>query len=413
MLQINQQRLLDDLKTLSTIGATPEGGVSRLAMSEADVEGRNWFRQQAAAEGFECRQDGAGNLSAVLPSKNPNAKTLLLGSHLDSVPNGGNFDGPLGVLAALEILRTVRDAGLDLPVHLEAISFTDEEGSILGLFGSKAAAGLLTHEQLQQTRSGAAVLEQGMARLGITLDSVLDAKRNPDDLIAYLELHIEQGARLEKSGHHIGVVTSIVGVRAFWLNFTGFASHAGTTPMLERKDALWGAAEFVQRGKLLVIDHFLPGVMNCGIIQAHPAAFNIIPDKVELALEFRHGTEEELDTMQTELFALAHQIAAHYDLGLIIESAGKYAAAPMADHIIQTIEDTAQRLGLTHTRLMSFAGHDPQSMSKVIPAGMLFVPSVNGVSHNPKEFTHPHDVVNGANVLLNVALALAGGNSHV
>lgn len=409
MLKINDHRLHQDIEALSQIGKTPEGGVSRLAMSEADVEGREWFRQQVIKEGFEFKQDGAGNISAVLRSKNPDAKTLLIGSHLDSVPNGGNYDGPLGVLTALEILRTVRDAGLDLPVNLEAISFTDEEGTILGLFGSKAAAGLLTREQLQQTRSGVEVLEQGMARLGINIDSVLDSKRNADKLIAYLELHIEQGARLERSGYNIGVVTSIVGVRAFWLNFSGFASHAGTTPMLERKDALWGASEFALRAKDLIIEKFLPGVMNCGIIHAYPAAFNIIPDKVELSLEFRHGTEEQLDEMQTALFDLAHEIVNKYGLGLTIESAGKYAAAPMANHIIKTIEQSAEQLGLSHTPLMSFAGHDPQSMSKIIPAGMLFVPSLNGVSHNPKEYTNPQDIANGANVLLNTVLTIVNG----
>ncbi len=407
MLKINADRLLDDLEELAAIGATPEGGVSRPALSPADVAGREWFRQRVADAGLEFRKDGAGNLSAILPADDPDARTLLAGSHLDSVPNGGRFDGALGLLAAFEAVRTIKEAGLKLPVHLEAISFTDEEGAVLGLLGSQAVAGQLTAEDLENPRGGVEALEAGMQRIGITRESILDAKRDPDTLVGFVELHIEQGTRLEEAGIDIGVATSIVGIRSYWLHFHGEAAHAGTKPMAHRADAFWGATAFVQRARELVMARFTPGVMNCGQIGVEPGAFNIVPAEVRLALEFRHGTEEQLDEMEETLLSLADDVAQEFDLGLEKKSADQCLSAPLGEGVIEAIEAASERLGLTHTRLMSFAGHDTQSMSAITPSGLLFVPSVGGISHNPREYTQPEDCVNGANVVLHALLKLA------
>jgi len=408
MLTINTARLLDDLAALAHIGATPDGGVSRPALSAADVEGRAWFHLRVESDGLEFRQDGAGNLSAVLPCDNPSAKTLLFGSHLDTVLNGGRYDGALGTLAALESLRAIRDAGLKLPVHLEAISFTDEEGEVVGLLGSQAIAGRLTPEMLEQPRGGRDKLEAGMQRLGLTPQSILSARRDPQTLAAFVELHIEQGARLEESGMDIGVVTAIVGIRSFWLRFVGQAAHAGTMPMPRRADALWGAAAFVESARSRVIADFSPGVMNCGLISARPGAFNIVPGEVRLALEFRHASDQQLDEMESVLLGQARRSASDFHLALEIEPAGSVSPAPLDERVIIAIETAAQVCGLRHTRLLSFAGHDTQAMSAITPSAMLFVPSVGGISHNPREFTQPRDVVNGANVLLNTVLELAG-----
>jgi N-carbamoyl-L-amino-acid hydrolase len=404
MLHINADRLLADLKSLAVIGQTPDGGVSRSAMSPADVEGRAWFRQRVEQDGLLFRQDGAGNLSAVLPAA-PDAPTILLGSHLDTVPNGGKFDGALGVLSALEVLRTVRDAGLYLPVNLEAISFTDEEGSIVALLGSRAVSGLLTAADLQLPRGGSETLRAGMERLQITPESALAARR--DNIRAYCEIHIEQGARLEEQRIDLGVVTAIVGIRAFWLRLTGKAAHAGTMPMDRRADALWGMAAFVQAARQLVMERFTPGVMNVGQVLAQPGAFNIVPAEVRFALEFRHGSVAQLDEMESALFSLARDTAQAYGLTLDIEPVGSYSPAIMDAHLMTTIEQAADQLGLSHTRLLSFAGHDAQSISAIAPASMIFVPSRDGISHNPLEYTAPEYVVAGANVLLTTVLALA------
>jgi hydantoinase/carbamoylase family amidase len=231
MLKINSDRLLANLNALAQIGRTPAGGVARPALSEADKAGRDWFRARVQTARLEFRADGAGNLSAILPTADSTARTLLAGSHLDTVPNGGRFDGALGVLSALEALQTIKEAGLSLPYHLEAISFTDEEGTVAGLLGSRALTGQLAEPDLAQVRLEPAEFKAGLARLGLTRTGFLSAQRDPATLAGYVELHIEQGTRLEEAGIDIGVVTSIVGIRSFWLNFTGQAGHAGTTPM--------------------------------------------------------------------------------------------------------------------------------------------------------------------------------------
>ena len=406
MLEINGQRLLDDLDALALIGTAEEGGLSRLAMSAADVEGRAWFRQRVDDSGLLFRADGAGNLSAVLPSTTQvDAPTLLIGSHLDTVRNGGRFDGALGVLAGLEVLRTAREAGLALPFQLEVISFTDEEGSVVPLLGSRAAAGILTPADLEHPRGGRDAFVAGMQRLGITPETILQARRS--DLYAYLELHIEQGSILEDSGFELGIVTSIVGVRAYWLRFVGEAAHAGTRPMLRRADALWGAAEFIRAARDLVLRDFSPGVMNVGQIAVQPGAFNIVPAEAKLAFEFRHSTPEYLENMTAVLLTLAQQTADQFKLTLEVEPVAQVAPALMDDGLMRHLETAADWLALKHTRLFSFAGHDAQSMQARVPAAMIFVPSVNGISHQPAEYTPPEAVINGANVLLHTVRSLS------
>jgi N-carbamoyl-L-amino-acid hydrolase len=396
MRRINASRLLADLKTLAAIGQTPDGGVSRTALSAADQAGRAWFRERVLDAGLHFREDGAGNLSAILGESGP---VILTGSHLDTVPNGGRYDGALGVLCALEALRTLREADIVLPVRLEAISFTDEEGSIFSMLGSRALTGDLTPGEL-------APVQGRLTGTGLTPESIVSAARDPHEYLAFVEVHIEQGTRLERAGIDIGVVTNIVGIRNFWLVFDGQAAHSGTTPMGQRADALWGAAAFVQRAKVLVMDRFSPGVMNCGDLTITPGAHNIVPGQVRLALEFRHGTSAQLDEMETALCALAREVADQYNLRLSIEATGHIAPAVLDEQVITAIEKAADTLNLSHTRLMSFAGHDTQTMSRFTPSAMFFVPSVNGLSHNPQEFTHEQDVINAANVLLHVLMEL-------
>jgi N-carbamoyl-L-amino-acid hydrolase len=246
-----------------------------------------------------------------------------------------------------------------------------------------------------------------MAQLGITHQTILGAGRDPHDYLAFLECHIEQGARLEKAGIDIGVVTSIIGIRNYWLNFQGEAAHAGTQALADRADAFWGASAFVQRARKLVQDRFTPGVMNCGLIQIAPGAFNIVPGHVRLGLEFRHGTEADLDMMQNALLDLAREVATEFRLALAIEPVGHTMPAQMDSRVMNANETAAESLGLSHTRLISLAGHDTQAMSRFVPSGMFFIPSVNGISHNPREYSHERDVINGANVLVNTLLDLA------
>jgi N-carbamoyl-L-amino-acid hydrolase len=404
---INRQRFLKSLRDQVRFGDTGDGGVSRPALSLEDQAIRKWFQSMIESDGLEYRIDGAGNQSAIWPCSNPSAKTLLLGSHLDSVRNGGRFDGVLGVLAAYEVLLTLREAHAKLPFHLEVINFTDEEGSILGLLGSLAIAGKLSQKALASPRGGRDALVEGMKRIGINDHSILAAKRDLSAIKGYVEVHIEQGTRLEESGLKIGIVPAIVGITSYRICFIGQTGHAGTTPMNKRRDAFRGAAVFSERARQLVIDRYSPGVVNFGIVSIAPGMFNIIPGRAELAMELRHGEPQRFAEMEQALIALASTVAHECCLEVEAHFIEKTAPALMSERFMQAVESAADSLKLSHTRMMSFAGHDSQSLADAVDTVMLFVPSENGVSHNPREYTSDDDCVNGANVMLQTIVALA------
>ena len=276
-LRVSSERLKADFEALSLYGATAEGGVDRPALGEAHLAAHDWLRRRIQADGLELRLDQAGNHLAFLGCGPQGAPALLLGSHLDSVPDGGRYDGALGVLAALETLRCVREAGLALPVNLEAIDFTDEEGTLVGLLGSYALAGRLKAADLLSPRGGRERLSAGLERAGLSEGGLLVARREPSSLAGYLELHIEQGPRLLQTGVQIGVVTSIVGICSYRLAFTGRADHAGTTPMRDRLDAAQGAAAFTLAVRQKVLQDFPECVANVGMCRLRPGAFNIVP----------------------------------------------------------------------------------------------------------------------------------------
>jgi beta-ureidopropionase / N-carbamoyl-L-amino-acid hydrolase len=406
-LRVNADRMLDSFNQLAAIGGTADLGVDRPSFSEAHLAARAWLREHIEQNGFEFRTDGAGNHSAVLPCDDPSAPTLILGSHLDSVPNGGRFDGALGVMAALEVLKTVRENRIKLKVQLEAMDFTDEEGTLVGLLGSAALAGHLSKENLEKPRGGRERLVEGMTRAGLSDEGMLSAVRKRESLAGYLELHIEQGKRLEKSGTDIGIVTAIVGIWSYKLSFIGKADHAGTTTMEDRRDASLGASAFTLAAREMVMREFPNSVVNVGKMDFVPGAFNIVPAQVDVSLEFRSPDEEEFNRLDKALLELAGEQAARFDLELQKEFLGKHSPSLMDSDVRGAFAEACDRLGLSHMPLPSGAGHDAQSLADLCPVGMIFVPSVDGASHSPREFTKWEDCVNGANVLLQAALRLA------
>jgi N-carbamoyl-L-amino-acid hydrolase len=392
-----------DFDALAAFGATPDGGVDRPTFGDAHFAARAWFLERAASAGLETRVDAAGNHSAVLPAPGP---TLLLGSHLDTVPNGGRFDGALGVIAALHVLLAVQAAGLDLPVALEAIDFTDEDGTLVGLLGSEALTGTLSEESLLAPRGGRDALVAGLARAGLREDELGSARRDPSSLYAYLELHIEQGPVLERAGVQIGVVTSIVGSRSFTLVFRGEANHAGTTPMDARQDAGLAAADFMLGVEEIARRDFAGCVATVGDVRLAPGAFNVVPGTAQVSLELRAPGLPLLDQLEAALLERARAAAAARGVGLEIEPVGRWEPTPLDPGVYAVVERAAGALGLTSMRIPSGAGHDAQALAAVTRAGMVFVPSVNGKSHDPSELTPWEDCVNGANVLLAATLAL-------
>lgn len=408
-LRINPDRMLDAFNQLALIGGTADSGVHRPSLSEAHLAARAWLREHIEASGFEFRTDGAGNHSAVLPCDDPSAPTLILGSHLDSVPNGGRFDGALGVMAALEVLKTVRENRIRLNVQLEAMDFTDEEGTLVGLLGSAALAGHLSKENLEKPRGGRERLVEGMARAGLSDEGMLSAARKRESLAGYLELHIEQGKRLEKSGTDIGIVTAIVGIWSYKLSFIGKADHAGSTTMEDRRDASLGASAFTLAAREMVMRDFPNCVVNVGKMEFAPGAFNIVPAQVDVSLEFRSPDEDEFNRLDKALLELAGREAARFGLDLQTEFLGKHSPSLMDADVRGAFAEACGTLGLSHISLPSGAGHDGQSLADLCPVGMIFVPSVDGASHSPREFTKWEDCVNGANVLLQAVLRLGSG----
>jgi len=427
---VNPDRLQADFDAVSAIGAFADEdghrGVDRPALSAAHLEARAWFLARAREAGLETRVDAAGNHSAILrcdredltpPAPLPlreggrsaetEPRTLLLGSHLDSVPKGGRFDGALGVVAALEALRTVQEAGLRLPVDLEAIDFTDEEGTLVGELGSAALAGSLAPDALQRPRGGRQRLEEGLARAGLDERRLFEARRDPASLAGYLELHIEQGPRLVQSAIAIGVVTGIVGITNYLVIYRGAANHAGTTPMESRHDAGLGASTFALTARELVLRDYDGCAVNVGQMRFEPGVFNIIPGLAELALEFRAPDPKRLGELEDALLTLAGLVARQYGLGLDLEPRGGCVPAPMSERAQAAIAAAADSLALTRTNLPSGAGHDAQSLAPITPSGMIFIPSRDGISHSPREFSDWQACVDGANVLLRAALKLA------
>ena len=416
-LRVNADRMLASFNQLALIGATAEDGMNRPTFSEAHLAARKWFREEIERAGMEFRTDRAGNHSAFLASAGGVAphdsggayrdQTLLLGSHLDSVPDGGRFDGALGVIAALEVLRTVKENGIKLKVNLEAIDFTDEEGTLVGLLGSAAIAGHLNPEMLQSPRGGRDNLVEGMKCAGLSEEGMLSAARPKDSFAGYLELHIEQGKRLERAKIDIGVVSAIVGIWSYRLSFIGRADHAGATTMDDRLDASLGASAFTLAAREMVMQDFPSCVVNVGNMDFAPGAFNIVPARVDVSLEFRSPDEEEFNQLDAALLVLAKTEAVRFGLKLKFENLGKHSPSIMSDQVQHAYAAACDDLGLTHLSLTSGAGHDGQSLADLCPVGMIFVPSVNGTSHSPQEFTKWEDCVSGANVLLQAALRLA------
>ncbi len=290
--RINEERFRKNFDELARVGVVSDGGAHRPALSDADFEAREWFRERAEKAGLRVGTDTAGNLPAVLKCGGEGSPTLPLGSHMDSVPYGGRFDGALGVVAALEAPLVVKEAGISPGVHLEAIDFTDEEGTHCGLLGSRALAGRLTTEDLERPYSGAEAFQSGLDRLGVTKSDLVAAGRDPRTVAGYLELHIEQGPVLADSNYDIGVVTAIVGVRCYQIKFIGKADHSGTTPMNSRLDPVQGVSAFALDASKTVENLFEDCRLNIGDMKFDPGALNVVPGSVNVTLELQTPDNE-------------------------------------------------------------------------------------------------------------------------
>lgn len=406
MVRIKLARLKRDLEELGAIGRTPQGGVSRPSFSDADMQARRWLADRISAAGMVARVDAAGNIFGRWQSGSP---VVLVGSHIDSVPNGGRLDGALGVLAVLECLRRVKEEGVRLRHPLELVAFTDEEGAFGGFFGSYAFTGVLRAEDIQQAKDSKGLrIVDAMARHGMDAMQAPAAYRDPKDIRAYVELHIEQGPVLEARQIPIGIVDAIVGIHRYGITFRGRADHAGPTPMPDRKDALLGASDLVLKGRELALKAGSPASrITVGVVQLKPGVANIVPAEAYLTYEIREQSAGLLRLLAEKSQALAADIARTWELEVSVETILQIDPVPLAEEVKAAIAAAAQEMGLQQLRMPAMAGHDAQVVGRVAPAGMIFVPSKDGRSHSPLEFTADEDVERGANVLLLALLKLA------
>jgi beta-ureidopropionase / N-carbamoyl-L-amino-acid hydrolase len=417
-LRINRERFLRTIEEMSRIGQLAEeagGGRDRWPFSPADREARAYFRREAEAAGLTVTVDGAANLSARLACDTPQVQTLLLGSHLDTVPHGGAYDGALGVLAGLQVLRTLAEHRVPLAYHLEVVDFTDEEGRFGNFFGSKAVTGEISEEEIRTFLQKAADYPEDLAAMrvqapgGLTVESIQQACREPSTLAGYLELHIEQGPRLEHAGVPIGVVSAIFGRRSFLLTCRGRSDHAGTTPLPMRSDALVAAAHFIADAHHFVAEHFPQAVVTCGNVTVKPGVYNVVPNTATVWVEFRAATLAELDGIEAGIQEIAHQACARTRTEHTIQWTASSEPTPMDGDLQGAIRQAARRCGYTTLDLPSGAGHDAQMLAAITPSAMIFVPSHNGRSHTPDEHTNADDLVAGANALLQAVVGVNNG----
>ena len=404
--RINPDRLRESLEGLSVYGR-PEGGtfangVSRVGFSDADVAGRNYAMQLMRGFGMEPRVDPAGNIFGSRPGSDQNLKPIFFGSHIDSVPSGGNFDGDLGSMSAIEVMRTLKERGVTTRHPLQMVIWTDEENTFAG---SGSAAGVLRPSDFSRVRNGISMAD-GVRKLGGDPTRLAEARLRPGAFRCYLELHIEQGGTLYKANVPIGVVEGIVSIDRYDVEIRGFANHAGTTPMKERHNALLAAAKLIETVQEVVTQEPGRQVGTVGKLQVFPNAPNVVPGLVKHSIELRDLSAEKIARLGDEIQKRAQEIAKETGTEIIVDKV-EHDPPAVADPEMQAkIEGAAAGLGLKTMRLPSSAGHDAQMMAKIGPIGMIFVPSVDGISHSPKEFTRWQDCTNGANVLLQTILLI-------
>jgi beta-ureidopropionase / N-carbamoyl-L-amino-acid hydrolase len=406
-LRVDGARLNTQLTRIGEFGANPQGGVTRLGYSEEDRQARALVDEWMREAGLEPRIDYAGNLIGRRAGSDPSLKPIVFGSHVDSVPEGGNFDGNVGVLAAIEAARTLGERGIALRHPIEVAVWANEEG---GLFGSRAVSGQFTPPELAHVTASGKTVEEGIAYLGGDPARLDGVRRAQGDIAAYLELHIEQGGVLEEERTAIGIVEGIVGIRWWDVTVTGFANHAGTTPMNQRRDAMLGAARFVDLVNRVVTAEPGRQVGTVGRLQPQPGAPNVIPGTVVCSLELRDLDEATIERLFGRIRDESRRIGAATGTTFEYTPLHVNEPAPSDPRMRALIAESADALDLTHRVMPSGAGHDAQALAQLGPMGMMFIPSVGGISHSPKEYSHPQDIVNGANVLLGAVLAADAGD---
>ncbi|MEH7225206.1 M20 family metallo-hydrolase [Bacillus sp. JJ1566] len=399
---VSGERLASRLAALSEIGLTADNGSHRIGFSREEKAAKDLVKQWMTETGLTVTEDGAGNVFGRIDGKNPNLPAMLSGSHVDSVPNGGHFDGPLGVLAALEVAEAWKQTGFVPERPFEVVIFTDEEGARFngGFSGSSSMIGEATREELLQKKdihgdSFTKVLED----IGLSVDDFFNSKRDLSKLEAFVEIHIEQGKRLERAGVPVGIVTGIAGPCWLKMTFTGRAGHAGNTPMDDRRDALVAASQFIYEVQSLPAHVSSSAVATVGKVDVLPNGVNVIPGEVRLTVDIRDIKKETRDQLVDMVIEKAKSISAEHGIDFLYEETLREAPVPISEDMQRKLEKSVVTQGIEPVYLPSGAGHDSMIVGHVLPVAMIFVQSKDGISHNPAEWSSLSDCVQSVHVL--------------
>ena len=406
-LRIDGERLWTSLMELARIGATPKGGVCRLTLTDLDQQGRDLVTRWAREAGMEVTIDKIGNGFMRRKGRNNALPPIMTGSHIDTQPTGGKFDGNYGVLAGIEVVRTLNDHGIETEAPIEVAFWTNEEGSrfvpVMMGSGVFAKAFTLEHAYAAKDTAGKSVREE-LERIGYI------GPQEPGDhpIGAYFETHIDQGPVREDTDITIGVVQGVLGIRWFDCTVTGMEAHAGPTPMALRKDALQVATHLMQEVVAAALRHKPHGRGTVGMVQVFPNSRNVIPGNVKFSIDLRNATDAIVDTMATEVKAYADKLSRESGLKIEIVQVSGYPAQAFHPHCVDAVARAAAKLGYSNMPVVSGAGHDAVYMAQLAPAGMIFIPCKNGISHNEIEDAKPEHISAGCNVLLHAMLERAG-----
>ena len=402
---INETRINQTMQELGQLGDSPEG-MLRVAYSPEDIAGRDYAVKLMREAGLETRIDTAGNIIGRRSGSDDSLPAIAMGSHTDTVPEGGKYDGALGVMAAIEVIRTLEEQGHRTRHPLEVIDFTNEEGTRFHrwLVGSRSMSGLLEQEDLDAEDDDGFGLGPCLADIGGDISRIEEAVRKPGELAAYFELHIEQGPYLDRSGAPIGVVTGITGRAVFEVEIEGKANHAGTTPMSTRRDALVSASKLVLAVQKMAAEQEICRVSTVGSIKAVPNAVNVIPGSASIGLEFRDTDMEALAAAEQELRRITDKASVDDVVDIEVIRHRFTTAVPITPDMQALVAEAAENCGLEWESLASGAGHDAQAVANIAPVAMIFVPSLDGISHSKEEYSTPQDCANGAQVLLELLL---------
>ena len=405
-LRANGSRLWATILETATFGSTPAGGINRLTLSPEDGCVRDWFREACETAGLTVSVDALGTQYAVRPGRDMSRAPIAFGSHLDTQPTGGKFDGVLGVLAGLEVMRSLNDAGIETEAPLMVVNWTNEEGSRFApaMMASAAYAGDFTTDEILAKRDAAGVtVAEALAAIGYHGGEAVGAR----EIGAFVELHIEQGPILEAEGKTIGVVEGGQGIMWFDGRITGFESHAGTTPMPRRRDALLALSEFALAAERIALAHAPTAVATIGEAVILAPSRNVVPGRVAFTVDVRDPRSTTLDAMEASLREAATEIAERRRLEVALTRIWRKEPVPFDPAIVAAVDAAAESLGHPRRRIISGAGHDACNLAAKVPTAMIFVPCKDGVSHNESESATQADCAAGADVLLQTVLTLA------